>query len=172
MYCYPCYWRSMANLPGSLAFALSPSRTMLSRVLVSLTPLFLLYSVLIIYSCSPQQFRSSLTTFLNSEDSSPLSARTSAHSSNNGTITGSIEAQVLNVQLAARVLGACRIRQIDECIRLDRSHKTRSTRVFSCSVQLHRHVPPPFLVYIVYHINSGVNYYLLAMVQSVEILST
>ena len=30
----------------------------------------------------------------------------------------------------------------------------------------------PFLVYIVYRINSGMNYYLLAIVQSVEILST
>ena len=57
MYSYPWYWRSMANLPGSLALHHPSSRTMLSRMLVSLTTLSLLHSVLIIYSCSPQQRR-------------------------------------------------------------------------------------------------------------------
>ena len=57
MYSYPWYWRSMANLPGSLALHHPSLRTMLSRMLVSLTTLFLLHSVLIIYSCSPQQRR-------------------------------------------------------------------------------------------------------------------
>ena len=57
MYSYPWYWLSMANLPGSLALHHPSSRTMLSRMLVSLTTLFLLHSVLIIYSCSPQQRR-------------------------------------------------------------------------------------------------------------------
>ena len=31
-----------------------------------------------------------------------------------------------------------------QLVGMDQSHKTRSTRVFSCSVQLHRHVAPPF----------------------------
>ena len=46
---------------------------------------------------------------------------------------------------------------LNSCLKLQRS----TTQACSSSF---------FLVYIVYRINSGVNYYLLAMVQSVEIL--
>ena len=79
MYCSPWYWRLMTCLPGSLV-APSPSRTMLSHMLVSLTSIpdtLSTYHLLL----QPQQFRTSLATCLNSEDSSPLSAQTSGHSS-------------------------------------------------------------------------------------------
>ena len=79
MYCSPWYWRLMASLPGRLV-APSASRTMLSRMLVSLTSIsdtLNTYHLLL----QPQQFRTSLATCLNSEDFSSLSARTSAHSS-------------------------------------------------------------------------------------------
>ena len=79
MYCSPSYWRLMASLPGSLV-APSPSRSMLSHMLVSITSIsdtLNTYHLLL----QPQQFRTSLATCLNLEDSSPLSARTSAHSS-------------------------------------------------------------------------------------------
>ena len=78
IYCSPWYWCLMASLPGSLV-APSPSRTMLSRMLVSLTSIsdtLNTYHLLL----QPQQFRN----VLNSEDSSPLPARTSAHSSKTG----------------------------------------------------------------------------------------
>ena len=76
------YWCLMASLPGSLV-APSPSRTMRSRMLVSLTSIsdtLNTYHLLL----QPQQFRNLIGDVLNSEDSSPLSARTSAHSSKTG----------------------------------------------------------------------------------------
>ena len=79
MYCSPWYWRLMASLPGRLV-APSPSRNMLSRMLVSLTSIsdtLNTYHLLL----QPQQFRTSLATCLNWEDYSSLSTRTSAHSS-------------------------------------------------------------------------------------------
>ena len=79
MYCSHWYWRLMASLPGSLV-APSPSRTMLSRMLVSLTSISDTPNTYHLLS-QPQKFRTSLATCLNSEDFSPLSARTSAQSS-------------------------------------------------------------------------------------------
>ena len=60
IYCSPWYWCLMASLHGSLV-APSPSRTMLSRMLVSLTSISDTLNTYHLLS-QPQQFRTSLAT--------------------------------------------------------------------------------------------------------------